>query len=568
MNQNNYQLTSQTMRKFLLLISAMLVTTCIFAQDVYSSGYYTNSDGQKIAAVYKNGDLLYESSLGSEDNTSDAIIVDPYIHNVFWVRNSDNYGDVFQNGDYLLNNDSGTHVNDLFGSTGLMFATGYKYYDGVKTAVLWRNSDTTPLHTYGDGVYDSEATCGMIVDGTCYVGGWQETASSYHGMIWYSDGAYIELEDGTKIFDIALFNGNFYSVGTFMDGSTTQLVVWENNNLIYNLVNSNASNRAKIFNDGDDIYVVSYGGSNPDVMWKNGEEYYTTPGYFMGLTVNSDGVYVVGQESSEGKVWKDGEVIYAPSGCSRLLDVSVTLECENYSARTLPYYENFNMGETEWQCWTTTDEGDNGLYSSYWLRSNDIYHSSDVQAKYTYNASFEQEGWLISPQISLLDVSSANLGFNTREGFPTWYEYEGVWISTSGISTSNFTEVWTQTNPEDEWHWIDIDLTPYVGNVIYVAFKYTGLNAHNWYVDDIEITGVLGVDDITTEKFSVYPNPANENIRINGIDKETEVSIYNVMGVLVKTVVTNGNDDINVSELPSGLYMARFGENTLRFTKE
>lgn len=556
------------MKRFLLLISAMLVMSSMTAQDVYSSGYYTNSDGQVVAAVYKNGTLLHESAFGEGENVSTGVVVDSD-NDVYWVRNSENYGDVFKNGSYYLNNSSGTHINSLFISpAGTIFAPGSKISSGVKNAVLWRGSDNSPIYTYGDGTYDSEATCGVCIDGMCHIGGWQRTATSYYGVIWYSGNPEFVFPDGTSVIDIAYYNGDFYSLATNNTGSETQLVVYKNSNLIYTLVDSDADFRGKIFVDCGDVYVVGYGGANPDILWLNGEELYSSSGWFMGLTVTTDGVYYAGSESGSGSIWKDDEVLYSLSSCDRLLDVYVPDLCTDNNVRSLPYYENFDRGNTDWTCWTITDEGNNAAPSSIWHRSDEMYHDGDVQAKYRYNCGDYQEGWLISPQISLTNVTTANLNFNTLEEYADDYEYEGVWISTTGTDPSDFSEVWTQGNPENSWYYTNIDLTPFTGHNIYVAFKYTGTCAHIWYVDDISIDGNLGIDDITSSSFAVYPNPANDVIRIDGLNKASEVNIYNATGALVKTVVANGHDEINVSDLASGLYLIRFEGRTMKFTKE
>ena len=86
------------MKRFLLLISAMLVMGSMIAQDVYSSGYYTDTDGQTKATVYKNGERINTQAIGSGTNTSESVVVDSQ-DNVYWVRNSENYGDVFKNSD-------------------------------------------------------------------------------------------------------------------------------------------------------------------------------------------------------------------------------------------------------------------------------------------------------------------------------------------------------------------------------------------------------------------------------------------------------------------------------------
>jgi hypothetical protein len=52
----------------------------------------------------------------------------------------------------------------------------------------------------------------------------------------------------------------------------------------------------------------------------------------------------------------------------------------------------------------------------------------------------------------------------------------------------------------------------------------------------------------------VYPNPASETLRIDGLEA-AEIQVYNALGQLVKVV--RGTNEVNVSGLPEGLYLLR-----------
>ena len=67
--------------------------------------------------------------------------------------------------------------------------------------------------------------------------------------------------------------------------------------------------------------------------------------------------------------------------------------------------------------------------------------------------------------------------------------------------------------------------------------------------------------------YVIYPNPANESVRIQGIEANTSVEIYNSLGMLVKVVTANPDKEISVRDLSAGLYLMRFGNVSLRFVK-
>ena len=473
------------------------------AQDVYSAGYYTNTNGYECAAVYKNGNKLHYVS-GFDDAHYKSTDVVFFSGDVYWVKNrlrndgSPNYGDVQKNDNIYLSNpvSSGTYIHDLFFGSNL-FAAGYKTTGGVKTAVVWRNDDATPILTLGNGSYHSEAFCGVIANGGyAYTGGYQNTSSSaYKGMIWKDNNVLKEINNA-KIFDIAHYDGKLYFVGR--EGTT--LKVWyirtdgTDFTTLYTLLSTGASDRASICLDAGDVYVCSYGGNSPDVLWKNGTQLYSTPGYFYAVAANTNGVYIAGAQGGGGKIWKDGPVLYSPSDCEFIYGMYIAEpECTNSSARSLPFTDGFENGNTSWPCWTKLDvDNNNGgnHFCPFWARrgpnnggepatgNHYAYHGWGVNA---------QEGWLISPRLFLQPGrDNTTLTFKTRE--PNTTDIRTVWVSTTNTNPSSFTKVWTQNNPSYAWKTVTVDLAAYQGHAVYIAFKYTGTDGHGWGIDDVSVT--------------------------------------------------------------------------------
>jgi len=77
-----------------------------------------------------------------------------------------------------------------------------------------------------------------------------------------------------------------------------------------------------------------------------------------------------------------------------------------------------------------------------------------------------------------------------------------------------------------------------------------------------------GVDENGNGTVALYPNPANERLHIIGLEADSEVRIYNSLGMLVKVVTINADDEIDITELSNGLYVVRCGNASLRFVKE
>jgi cytochrome c peroxidase len=72
-------------------------------------------------------------------------------------------------------------------------------------------------------------------------------------------------------------------------------------------------------------------------------------------------------------------------------------------------------------------------------------------------------------------------------------------------------------------------------------------------IQDAEVLGNEASTDIL-----VYPNPASSYINVNILNgtKQGTVSIYNMIGSLVKVVEIDGNErEVNISDLPAGSYI-------------
>ena len=85
--------------------------------------------------------------------------------------------------------------------------------------------------------------------------------------------------------------------------------------------------------------------------------------------------------------------------------------------------------------------------------------------------------------------------------------------------------------------------------------------------EDTELVAVFSPDgmDETGQSFSVYPNPAKDLVRIEGLEP-SEIQIYNALGQMVN--VTYGTNEISVRDLPKGVYLLRITDlNGSSFTR-
>lgn len=586
------------MKRLFLSLVVLAIAGSAFAQDVYVAG--STSHASSRALITKNGQDLHQAPLygPGDSNLSTMVVVDPDTKDVYWIVIDDflipTISVVYKNeAVYLDISRDGSFVNSIaIPNPGhSLYSGGYVINSGIKTAVVWVDNNTTPAYVLGDGQYNSSVLGMHVVDhGDVYCCGFQDhEVNSYGlrtGMIWkLGSSTPVVAKEYMFFSDVEYYNGHIYSVGYTGDtpSGAHDLVVYEDDDLLFTLLTENADcyaldngqRAAKIMIEGGDIYVSGCDRSNNGYIWKNGVLLYEfeanrkTP-----CDVVANGVFYGNTNDSPHYVYQNGQSLYQIYGWYPINDIFVAEECHSNNARTLPYYEGFDTGNSDWLCWIKTDEGMNWdsdheiTINSYWHRLRYEEGPDNYCVFHNYNNAYNQEGWLISPRIAIRSGMDAQLTFKTREQYPNDIQFEGVLVSTTGTGPSDFEVVWTQDNGSGEWKDVMIDLTQYNGKEIYVAFKYKGLNANTWFIDDVNITEFLGLEDVASQSLTIYPNPAKDKVGFKGAEGVGTVDIYNSLGKKVKTVVIDNNGEIDVRELASGLYLVRCGNTSLQFVKE
>ena len=90
-------------------------------------------------------------------------------------------------------------------------------------------------------------------------------------------------------------------------------------------------------------------------------------------------------------------------------------------------------------------------------------------------------------------------------------------------------------------------------------------------------TWAAGVSTLNGEgaQLAVYPNPVQQDmvVTVGGVVKEGTIAILDMTGKLLKTQTVNSNTvKVNVSELPAGMYIVQYTDDSrreqLKFTKQ
>ena len=529
------------MKKLVLFVMAVMAFAGMsVAQDVYYSGYYIDGNSVQQAAVYKNNEKLYNSSFNTNGYYGESDDVDVYNGDVYWVKNvfdpSNNYyyADVMKNNDTYLNSPTGQgrHIFDLYRwperpELGL-FSVGCMNIEAVRTAVIWKDDNSSVYRQLGDGTWPSVAYSVTATEDGLYACGFQYgyEETSYHGVIWSGGSVFATFPDGSKLYSIDYYEGYLWTEGLegntakvwkidITDGSIEEVYVLDSNGYDF------PQYHEICVDDAGDVYAVELSD-----LYKNGTSIHWTGSTFTSVVANSDGVFY----SENAWIIKDGIPFCWPhTDCSRINGLFIDEpECTDSEIRSLPYFEGFETSATDWACWTVSDnDGNNGARPSYWHRGGENVEGGYVAStggNFAWHAygptSVEQEGWLKSPLIHIPEIGGdVTLTFNSFEVYSNDYEYEAVWI---GNSTAPNDEVWVASSDfvSAEWKEVELDLTEYKDMDITVWFRYKGTYAHSWLIDDVSIvqgeatyytvtTEVNPVGAGTVEGGGAYPEQSN-----------------------------------------------------------
>jgi len=166
----------------------------------------------------------------------------------------------------------------------------------------------------------------------------------------------------------------------------------------------------------------------------------------------------------------------------------------------LPFAEDFESGIYPPVGWIAYNPDGSAVE---WIGSSTQNHTPGGQKSAFHNFGSPgtmEDGWLVTPAISLPEFWNVQLTFWSYNTWPTYYFKNSVFISTGDGNPLNgeFEEVWFAESVATSWEQSEVDLSDYAGQTVYVAFRYEGDNAHGWFLDDIAIAGEAPVLDPPT----------------------------------------------------------------------
>ncbi len=160
-----------------------------------------------------------------------------------------------------------------------------------------------------------------------------------------------------------------------------------------------------------------------------------------------------------------------------------------FQAQVTDNFDSYNAGDDPagWTKYQTGADDPGFVVTSNRSNSspNSLYHNDD-------NVSAVSTSWIVAPVYTATGNDQLSF-YYSQNHTGSFYNYSGVWYSTTGSDPIQNPGDWTeiaefngtdQPYSEDTWTQFTYTFNLSAGTTIYIAFKYTGDWAHQFYIDD------------------------------------------------------------------------------------
>jgi len=266
------------------------------------------------------------------------------------------------------------------------------------------------------------------------------------------------------------------------------------------------------------------------------------------------------------------------SACIISFTYNLHAQCDNY----LPISEDFGDTSEISVCWNFIDNDGDG---------HNWYPTDVSGSKYLVSESYTDalgyltpDNWAISQMIDLTSYSpSSSITLNWKIRARDWsfdQERYSVYVAT-GNQIADFTaspitvfENLDNTDASGAWGNRSLDISVLAGNTVYIAFRHwASVFQDQINLDDMFISGTLGVNDFDVNSFKHFYNADSDNLTLKSNISLDTIEIYNILGqqVLHKNL-SQTEEVINLSTLKDGLYIAQVKVDnaiqTIKFLKQ
>ena len=153
------------------------------------------------------------------------------------------------------------------------------------------------------------------------------------------------------------------------------------------------------------------------------------------------------------------------------------------------------------------------------------------------------------------------------------YSWDSIYsASGANLATTSYqSSVWYPTC--DSWKTDSINLTSLGYNNDTIMIRFVAINdyGNQFYLDNVNIKGqnILSNNNTKENDLTLYPNPNNGSFHIISKHRNLDYEIYNLVGKRIKKgKINNKNRKIILSDITTGIYLAKFKNNNVTISKK
>ncbi len=238
--------------------------------------------------------------------------------------------------------------------------------------------------------------------------------------------------------------------------------------------------------------------------------------------------------------------------------------------REFPFVEDFepeaeqyaSLAELGWLNASVTFRGYAWELSTTYAESGEY---SAFHARGSSAVDTPPEDWLISPPIDLTSAADAQVRWRELGVTPSRADH-GLYVSTGSFDPADgaFVPVAEVLPAAPDKEWGDsaaYDLSAYVGGVVYLAWRFEGKDADDWYIDDVEVGPVTAVLD---PEWVVSPSPIHAGDAGTLSVTVTNTATVASEAVTVELTFPSGGATVADADLDAGV-LAAGGSATVDF---
>ena len=236
----------------------------------------------------------------------------------------------------------------------------------------------------------------------------------------------------------------------------------------------------------------------------------------------------------------------------------------------------------------TTDSSTSGVGNKYSSKAGSGYNNSNNYIIAQNNSSFNTSGQ--QQQIINFKITNSTYAYNSmRDGDmfakkfggatgndPDWFKVNiKIYLLGSLEDSVDFylADFRFSDNSQDYMikDWTSVLINPVMSTFDSVYFELSSSDVGTWgmntpaffCMDNIDLSLVIGENELVQNTFSFFPNPASNVLNINSENNLEQVSITDMSGRTIKTINSSNSNQlkVDVADLTSGVYFIQVVSN-------